>query len=133
MSDGYVYTVNNKQGKAVDFWVMDKPKPNEASVIFSCRFSRYVKPKSKPIMKMIDDALHAGRRNTKVILILDLIRVAPQDDRTVDRRNDAHPFGMPAAGQLDRRVPHGLMDIFSVFPVKNEMLALSRNDPDLLL
>ncbi len=60
MSDGYVYTVNNKQGKAVDFWVMDKPKPNEASVIFSCRFSRYVKPKSKPIMDLIDDALIKG-------------------------------------------------------------------------
>lgn len=60
MSNGYLYTVNNKQGRAVDFWVMDKPEPKEASVIFSCRFSRYVKPKSKPIMDLIDDALIKG-------------------------------------------------------------------------
>ena len=58
MSGGYLYTVNNKQGKPVDFWIMNKPEPKKASVIFSCRFSRYVKPKSKPIMMMLDDALN---------------------------------------------------------------------------
>ena len=52
---GYCYTVNNKKGKTVDFWIMDKPTPKDASVIFSCRFSRYVKPKSKPIVMLIND------------------------------------------------------------------------------
>ena len=56
--DGYVYTVNNKKGKPVDFWIMDKPTPKEASIIMSCRFSRYVKPKSKPIEMMLNDALN---------------------------------------------------------------------------
>ena len=56
--DGYCYTVSNKKGKAVDFWIMDKPTPKEANYIFSCRFSRYVKPKSKPIEMMLNDALN---------------------------------------------------------------------------
>ena len=56
--DGYCYTVNNKKSKAVDFWIMDKPTPKEANFIFSCRFSRYVKPKSKPIEMMFNDALN---------------------------------------------------------------------------
>lgn len=56
--DGYCYSVSNKKGKAVDFWIMDKPTPKEANFIFSCRFSRYVKPKSKPIEMMFNDALN---------------------------------------------------------------------------
>lgn len=56
--DGYCYNVSNKKGKAVDFWIMDKPTPKEANFIFSCRFSRYVKPKSKPIEMMLNDALN---------------------------------------------------------------------------
>lgn len=55
---GYVLTVG--KGKHVDFWIMDKPEPKEASVIFSCRFSRYVKPKGKPIMDLINEALIKG-------------------------------------------------------------------------
>ena len=60
MSDGYVYTINNKKGKPVDFWIMDKPEPKEASVIFSCRFSRYVKPKGRQLIDLIYEALIKG-------------------------------------------------------------------------
>lgn len=56
--DGYCYNVSNKKGKTVDFWIMDKPTPKEANYIFSCRFSRYVKPKSKPIEMMLNDAFN---------------------------------------------------------------------------
>lgn len=55
---GYCYSVTNKKGRAVDFWLMDKPTPKEANFIFSCRFSRYVKPKSKPIEMMLNDVLN---------------------------------------------------------------------------
>lgn len=61
MSGGYAYMVNNKKGEVVDLWLMDAPDPKNAIFVFSCRFARYVKPKrSKPIMKLIDEALSKG-------------------------------------------------------------------------
>ena len=56
--DGYCYTVNNKKGKPIDFWIMDKPTPKEASVIMSCRFSRYIKPTRDRFEALINDALN---------------------------------------------------------------------------
>lgn len=61
--DGYCYNVNNKKGKTVDFWIMDKPTPKEASVIMSCRFSRYIKPTRERFETLINDVLNQGLKS----------------------------------------------------------------------
>lgn len=57
MSGGYLYTVNNKQGKTIDFWIMNQPTPKQATHIISMKYLRVIKPKGERLMKTFEREL----------------------------------------------------------------------------
>lgn len=54
---GYVYIVNNKQGKIIDFWIMNQPTPKQATHIISMKYLRVIKPKGERLMKTFEREL----------------------------------------------------------------------------
>lgn len=63
MNSSYVYTVNNKQGKIIDFWIMNQPTPKQATHIISMKYLRVIKPKGERLMKTLEKELGAAIRN----------------------------------------------------------------------
>ena len=59
----YVYTVNNKQGKTIDFWIMNQPTPKQATHIISTRYLRVIKPKGERLKKTLESELEEVIRN----------------------------------------------------------------------
>ena len=65
MFESYCYVYKDKKGQPKDLLLMNDKTPKESSVIFSTKFARWIKPKTKRIDKMIDDAVNEQRRKAE--------------------------------------------------------------------